>query len=164
MEIQSALLQAHRTYPRKPVMVLEFGHWADDAADVAQQVRVFNTYYGQLSQNFDTEQGGFVGAAVWWSLDDYWTQRHGITVETFGLYSPDGKPRPVGAAAARSFASSAPPTPPTSVRTGGVAVAIQPGERHALLVPYLVYAFALPAVMLIFAIFVLTRVRRRPAW
>ena len=162
--VQSALLEAHRIYPHKPVMVLEFGHWADDPADVAQQLRVFNTYYGQLAQNFDTEQGGFIGAAVWWSLDDYWTQRPGITVETFGLYAPNGSLRPAGIAAARSFGSGAPSPPPSSVRTSGVAVAIQPGERHARLVPYIAYGFALPAAVLIIAILLLSRVRRRPAW
>ncbi|HKW70199.1 MAG TPA: glycoside hydrolase family 2 TIM barrel-domain containing protein [Candidatus Dormibacteraeota bacterium] len=162
--ILSALLQAHRTYPHKPVVVLEYGHWADDQADVAQQLRVFNTYYGRLSQSYDTEPNGFVGAAVWWSLDDYWTQRPGLTVETFGLYGPEGALRPAGIAAARAFASSAPSTPPAAVRTSGVAVAIQPGARHERLLPYIAYGFAIPALVLIVAIFALSRVRRRPAW
>ena len=162
--IESALLQAHRTYPRKPIIVLEYGHWADDPADVSQQLRVFNTYYRLLSQSFDTEQGGFVGAAVWWALDDYWTQRPGISVETFGLYRPDGSLRPAGDAAVRAFVSREPTAPPTTVRTSGVAVAIQPGEHQGRLLPYLAYGFALPALVLIVSIFVLSRVRRRPAW
>ena len=96
--IQTALQRAHSVYPKKPVLVLEYGHWADDPRDEGQQVRVFNTYHAQLAQDFDTQQGGFVGAAVWWTLDDYWTQRPGLNVETFGLYRPDGSLRPAGPA------------------------------------------------------------------
>ena len=161
--IQSALMQAHKMYPRKPIMVMEYGHWADNPADEAQQLRVFNTYYTQLSPDFDTEDGGFVGAAVWWTLDDYWTQRPGLSVETFGLYRPDGSLRPAGVAAGRTFARTAPSAPPSNVRTSGVAVPIEPGQRHALLLPYIAYAFALPALVLIVAILGLSRVRRR-AW
>src|SRR6266550_1793861 len=162
--IQSALMQAHRTYPRKPVMVLEYGHWADDARDEAQQVRVFNAYYAQLSSEFDTQPDGFVGAALWWSLDDYWTQRPGITVERFGLYRPDGSLRPAGDAVGRTFALVAPSAPPPAVRSQGVAVAITPSERHMRLLPYIAYGFVLPAAVLIVAIFGLSRIRRRPAW
>jgi hypothetical protein len=162
--IQSALMEAHRTYPRKPIMVLEYGHWADDATDEAQQVRVFNAYYGQLSPVFDTQQGGFVGAALWWSLDDYWTQRPGITVERFGLYRPDGSLRPAGDAASRTFALLAPSPPPSAVRSQGVAVAITPSDRHSRLLPYIAYGFALPAITLIIVIFALSRRRPRPAW
>jgi hypothetical protein len=161
--IQSALMQTHRTYPRKPVMVLEYGHWADDPGDEAQQLRVFNTYYSQLSSDFGTVQGGFVAAAVWWTLDDYWTQRPGLTVETFGLYRPDGSLRPAGVAVARTFALTAPSTPPAAVRSKGVAEPIVAGARHERLLPYVAYGFALPAVVLIALIVVLSRVRRR-AW
>ncbi len=161
--VQDALLQAHRTYPKKPIMVLEYGHWADTSWDEGQQTRVFNTYYGQLAASFDTRQEGFVGAAVWWTLDDYWTQRPGIAVEAFGLYRPNGSIRPAGSAASRMFARTAPSTPPASVRTAGVAVAIVPGARHALLLPYIAYGFALPALLLMVAIFALSRLRR-PAW
>ena len=161
--IQTALQRAHSFYPKKPVLVLEYGHWADDPRDEAQQVRVFNTYHAQLAQDFDTEQGGFVGAAVWWTLDDYWTQRPGLSVETFGLYRPDGSLRPAGVQAAKTFAATAPSTPPT-VRSGGVAAAIVPGERNARLLPYVAYGFALPAALLVALIFLLSRVRRQPAW
>ena len=163
-QILSALMQAHRTYPRKPIMVLEYGHWADTARDEATQVRVFNAYYAQMSANFDTEQNGFVGAALWWSLDDYWTQKPGITIERFGLYRPDGTLRPVGAAATRAFALNAPPTSPPTVRSKGVAVPITATQRHALLLPYIVYGLALPAFVLALVIVALSRVRRQPAW
>src|SRR5207253_1072154 len=101
--VQSALQEAHRTYPHKPIVVLEYGHWADDTGDEAQQLRVFNAYYAQLSAAFDIQQNGFVGAAVWWTLDDYWTQRPGLTVENFGLFRPDGSMRPAAQAASRDF-------------------------------------------------------------
>jgi len=161
--VQSALQEAHRTYPHKPVMVLEYGHWAGDPADEAQQLRVFDTYYQQMSTDFDTSQSGFVGAAVWWSLDDYWSERPGLTIERFGLYRPDGTLRPVGAAVSRIYALTAPPTVPSKVRSTGVAVPIISSARNARLLPYIAYGFAVPAVVLIVAIFALSRVRRR-AW
>jgi beta-galactosidase len=163
-EIQSFLMQVHKTFPKKPILLLEFGHWADNAADEQQQVRVFNAYYSQLSADFDTQQNGFVGAAVWWSLDDYWTQRPGITIERFGLYRPDGSLRPVGAAVMRTYGLTAPATSPPAVRSRGVAAPITATERHALLLPYIAYGLALPGVVLVLLIFALSRVRRRPAW
>ena len=163
--VQTALLQAHSQYPRKPIMVLEYGHWADNPADENQQLRVFNTYYSQLSANFDTHQDGFVGAAVWWTLDDYWTQRPGLTLETFGLYRPDGAMRKAGVEASRAFAATAPSPAPPTVRSSGVAVAIVPSERHARLLPYIGYGLAVPAIALALLIFLLSRVRpRRLAW
>jgi hypothetical protein len=164
-DIQAALQRAHRTYPKKPIMVLEYGHWADNPADENQQLRVFNTYYAQLTATFDTEQDGFVGAAVWWTLDDYWTQRPGLTVETFGLYRPDGALRKAGAQARKAFAATAPATPPPIVRSKGVAVAIVPTQRHMLLLPYIAYGLAVPAIAIGLLILLLSRVRpRRPAW
>ncbi len=161
--IQSALEQAHRTYPHKPVVILEFGYWADDANDRAEQVRVFNTYYAQLSAVADTSPTGFVGASVWWTLDDYWTQRPGLEVEAFGLYRPDGSLRPVGSVVSRSYASTVPAAKPPAVRSHGVAVAIQPGQPSTRFVGYLAYALAVPALALVALITILARLRR-PAW
>jgi beta-galactosidase/beta-glucuronidase len=161
--IQSALQQAHRAYPQKPLMILEYGHWADDPYNQAEQLRVFNTYYSQLLPDLDSQPGGFVGAAVWWSLDDYWTQRPGITIETFGLYRPDGTLRPAGVAASRSFTLTAPPSTPATIRTKGVAIAIQPSERQGRLLAYIGYGLAVPAGLLIALIAVFSMLRRR-AW
>ena len=164
-DVQAALLEAHNRYPKKPIMVLEYGHWADDPSDENQQLRVFNTYYTQMTSNFDTQAAGFVGAAIWWTLDDYWTQKPGITVETFGLYRPDGRLRKAGTAASRAFAATGPSVAPPTVRSAGVAVAIVPGERNARLGPYIGYALAVPAIALGLLIFLLSRVRPRPlAW
>ena len=162
--IQNMLAQAHRAYPAKPIMVLEFGHWADTSSDLVQQQRVFNTYYGQLAPNFDTEPQGYVGAAVWWALDDYWSERPGLTVEMFGLYRPDGSLRPVGKTVSESYALTGPPPGPPGVRSTGVAVPIVAGERHSRFLPYIGYAFAVPAAALLIVIVLLSRVRRRVAW
>jgi len=164
-DIQAALQLAHRTYPKKPVMVLEYGHWADNPGDESQQLRVFNTYNGQLSTVFDTQQDGFVGAAVWWTLDDYWTQRPGLTTETFGLYRPDGKLRKAGVEASRAFAATSVATGPPAAPSKGVAVAIVPTQRHSLLLPYIAYGLAVPAIVIGLLILLLSRVRpRRLAW
>jgi beta-glucuronidase len=161
--IQKALSEAHHAYPRKPVMILEYGRWSDSPAEDPVQLRVFNTYYSQLSSAFASEPGGFVSAAVWWSLDDYWTQRAGLSVENFGLYRPDGSLRPAGIAAARNFGLTAPSPPPRNVTSGGVAVPIQAGPRHNLLWAYVGYGLAVPLIVLALAIVLLTGVRRR-AW
>ncbi len=164
-DVQTALQQAHRTYPKKPIMVLEYGHWADSPGEESQQLRVFNTYYAQFTSTFDTRQDGFVGAAVWWTLDDYWTQRPGLTEETFGLYRPDGTLRKAGVEARKAFAATAPASPPPTVRSKGVAVAIVPTQRHTLLLPYIAYGLVAPAIAIGLLIFLLSRVRpRRPAW
>ena len=164
-QVAAALAIAHSTYPKKPVMVLEYGHWADDRSDETRQQRVFDTYYAQIASKFDTQPNGFVGAELWWSLDDYWTQRPGITIERFGLYRPDGSLRPVGSLVAKTFALTAPVSAPATVRSHGVAVAIASTRRHSLLLPYIAYGFAVPATVLIIAIVALSRVRRpRLAW
>lgn len=160
--VQTALVQAHRTYPRKPIMIMEFGHWAGSGSDEALQVHVFNTYYSQLAHDVDTLPGGFLGAYVWWTLDDYWTQRPGIEVERFGLYRPNGTMRPVGTAVSRAFASVAPASAPP-VRSEGVAVAVQPTARHGELALYLGFALAVPAAAFAAAIAALSTLRRR-AW
>src|SRR5256886_9493265 len=126
-------MDAHKTYPRKPTRVRDYGQWSANPADENQRLRVFNTYYAQLAPAFDTKEQGFVGAAVWWTLDDYWTQRPGITVESFGLYTPGGYLRKAGVAASRTWALTAPSVPPGGVRSNGVAVAFGAGERHARL-------------------------------
>lgn len=162
--VLNALMQAHRTYPSKPIMVLEFGYWADTPYDQQQQVRVFNTYYAQLSSNFDTQTGGFVGAAVWWSLDDYYSEKTGVYLERFGLYRPDGAPRAVAATVRESYSITATSQPPQHIRSSGVAVPLVAGERHSRFLPYIGYAFALPAVLLIVLIALLSRVRSKPTW
>jgi beta-galactosidase len=143
----------HARYPKKPVMILELGRWADSPQEEPEQAHVFDVTYGQIAPRFDTAPGGFIGSAVWWTLDDYWTQRPGIQVEHFGLYRPDGSVRPVGAVLTRTFALEAAaagqPRPPVGrLVSGGVgAPAGRPGASRELVL-LLLYALALPTVLL----------------
>jgi hypothetical protein len=98
-----ALDAAHQRYPTKPVMVLEFGHWADNASDEAVQETIFRGTYAAIAARRDVLPAGFVGSVVWWTLEDYLTSRPGITVERFGLYGADGKPRPVASLVTSAF-------------------------------------------------------------
>jgi hypothetical protein len=150
--IAGALERLHARYPRKPLMVLEFGRWADSSAEEPEQTRVFEVTYGQLAQRLDTLPSGYVGSAVWWTLDDYWTQRPGIQVEHFGLYRPDGSMRPVSAQVTQAYQSDAPPSqrpPDARVVSGGVGVgaAPRPGTSRQL-VGLVAYALALPVLVL----------------
>jgi beta-galactosidase len=162
--IGATLDRFHARYPRKPVMILEFGRWADSPGEEPEQRRVFDVTYAQLSQRFDTLPGGFLGSAVWWTLDDYWTQRPGIDVEHFGLLRPDGSPREVAAAAATAYAADstlAPRGPVQRVVSGGVgARAGRPGASRQL-VGLVGYALALPTLLLGLAAIVLLASGRR---
>jgi beta-galactosidase len=156
----------HERYPGKPLMILELGRWADSPAEEPEQSRVFEVTYGQLAQRFDTLPAGFVGAAVWWTLDDYWTQRPGIQVEHFGLYRPDGSLRPVGTLVAQAYAADSGPAqrpPGTRVVSGGVGVgAGRPGASRQL-IGLVAYAVALPALLLGALVLLLVRLPRRRA-
>jgi beta-galactosidase len=162
--IQEALAEMHHAYPTKPVMLMEFGYWGDDHADEVQQQRVFTVTYGEIAREFDTRPGGFVAAAVWWSLDDYWTQRPGLVIESFGLFRPDGSVRPAGAAVARAYAANAPAQAAPSAPSGGIAVAIRPSARHGRLLEYLAYGVAVPAALVIVMIALVSRRRSPAAW
>ncbi len=142
-----ALQVAHKTYPHKPVMVLEFGDWVFDNGYEGSQTQVFRRTYPALLANFDTRDGGYVGSAVWWSLEDYWSDVPGIGVERFGLYRPDGWLRPVGAAARSGFGEVTSPSGTISgIVSGGVgAAAPAPEPSHFAL--HLAYALALPFVL-----------------
>jgi beta-glucuronidase len=158
--IRAALDRLHATYPKKPVMILEFGRWSDSAAEEAAQKQVFEVTYGQLRSVMDTETGGYVGAAVWWSLNDYWTERPGIEVEHFGLYRPDGSWRPVQQAVALDYAPSpnAPgPVARRQVVSGGVAVPLGGPTNRNGLGGLLVYALAFPTVLLMAVVALLAR-------
>jgi beta-glucuronidase len=107
---RDALVTAHRRYPHKPIMILEFGTWADPPDGPARQVRIMEETGGQLAARATNHSGGYVGAMVWWTLDDYFTMQPSLTLERFGLFAPDGSPRPVASAARSLFASLARPS------------------------------------------------------
>jgi beta-glucuronidase len=158
--IAETLDRFHARYPNKPVMILEFGRWADSPAEEPVQTNVFEVTYGQLATRFDTLPSGFIGAAVWWTLDDYWTQRPGIEIEHFGLYRPDGTMRPVGTLVAQAYAADSGPAQrplETRVESGGVGVGSgRPGASRQL-AGLVAYAVALPAALLGALILLLVR-------
>jgi len=91
----AALDAAHRANPAKPIMVLEFGRWADGPGGPESQRRIFDDTAGAILARRATFLDGYVAAGVWWTLEDYATLRPGIAIEHFGLFGRDGADRPV---------------------------------------------------------------------
>jgi beta-galactosidase len=106
-DTRRALIQAHEAYPDKPIMVLEFGRWADLPADEERQRAIFDETYGAIEAHRGDEFGGFVAGATWWTLHDFATPLAGIGLEQFGLFRPDGSLRPAGQAVTANFAAPA---------------------------------------------------------
>ena len=159
-----ALQLAHATFPRKPIMILEFGRWSDRLADQEEQRRILADTYQAAAPYLDTDPSGFVGAAVWWTLDDYWTQRPGVKVEHFGLYTPNGDPRPAGLQAAELFAGGAGRGATQKIVSTATGQARQPvqGLRFLGYLAYaLIVALAIPAAIL--CVLLLTRPSLRRA-
>jgi beta-galactosidase len=102
-DTRRALRAAHDANPDKPILALEFGRWADFTFDEERQQVVFEETYRAFEAYRADRPGGFVSAAVWWTLHDFATQLGGIGVEQFGLYRPDGTLRPAGESASGSF-------------------------------------------------------------
>jgi beta-glucuronidase len=157
----NALRLAHETYPHKPVMVLEFGDWVAAKGRDRHQADLFNATYAALRGNFDTVTDGFVGAAVWWSLEDYWTDVSGIGVERFGLYRPDGSLRPAGKLAQAAFAAESGPGSPVTGKTSGGAGLAAPVPEPSHFVLQVGFALALPFVVLGLLIGLMLRARSR---
>jgi beta-galactosidase len=156
-----ALELAHRTYPHKPVMILEFGNWIDYKGNDRQQVNLFNGTYPAFAARFDTVENGYIGSAVWWSLNDYWTDVPGLTVEQFGMYRPDGAPRRVATLARDAFAKVAlPAAPAPGIVTGGVGLpSVAPSPINLVL--RLAYAFGITVGLVLVLIGALLWVRHR---
>jgi Glycosyl hydrolases family 2, TIM barrel domain/Glycosyl hydrolases family 2, sugar binding domain len=156
----TALETAHATWPDKPLMALEFGRWADDRNGPSRQEAVLADTYPQLAERSGRLPDGYVGGAVWWSLEDFATMRPGIGIEHFGLYDGTGAPRPAAAAARTLF---------TDASGGGATQQIEPMVRDARvaapavgadlrLVGYLAYGLAVSLALL--AVILLGLVRR----
>lgn len=154
----AALATAHQAYPDKPIVVLEFGRWADGPDGAATQRRIFTETAPQLLDRRSTLAGGFVSAAVWWALADYATLRPNLDVEHFGLFAPDGTARPV-AAAARSAFESVPlrletrTSGPTPVGTSAPNVRSTPSGP--LLLAYVAYGLVVALALLAIALVVM---------
>ena len=106
-DTRRALREAHEAHPEKPIMVLEFGRWADRPFDEERQRVIFEETYPAFERYRADQPGGFVSAATWWTLHDFATQLGGIGVEHFGLYRGDGSLRPAGIAVSGSFVAPA---------------------------------------------------------
>jgi hypothetical protein len=99
---------------------------------------------------------------VWWTLDDYWTQRPGVKIEHFGLYAPNGDPRPAGLQAAELFAGGAGQGAKQKIVSSatGQARSTAPSLRFVGYLAYaLIVALAIPAAILL--VLLVTRPRRR---
>ena len=154
-----ALIAARNANPGKPIMILEFGRWADRPADEERQRAIFEDTYRAIEYLRGDAQAGFVAAATWWTLRDFATQISGIGVEDFGLYRPDGSLRPAGVVASEAFLAPG---------GRGDALALEPdldrprGRPPSLvgdwsLAVYLAYAVTLSIGSLALALLVLTR-------
>jgi beta-glucuronidase len=159
-----ALQQAHRTYPHKPVIVLEFGQWVYDNGYDGQQQTVFRETWPAIAGHLDTIKGGFVGAGVWWSLNDYWSDVPGIGIERFGLYTPEGAMRPTGALAQSAFGQVTVPTSTLPGFTSGGEGVSEPVPEPSHIYLHLGYALVFPVVLVagLVGLMVVARRRRRP--
>ena len=146
-DTRRALREAHETHPDKPIMVLEFGRWADLPADETRQAVIFEETYAALERYRADRPGGFVSAATWWTLLDFATQLGGIVVEDFGLVRPDGSLRPAGELATAAFDAQG---------GEGIEQAIEPDiERPRVAPPRMVGEWALASYLaygLVFAV------------
>src|SRR5205085_2139132 len=108
--------------------------------------------YKAAAPYLDTNDGGFLGAAVWWTLDDYWTQRPGGKIEHFGLYKPNGDPRPAGLQATALFSGGAGQGAKQRIVSTATGQARQPAAQGLRFLGYLAYglsvALAIPAIIL----------------
>jgi beta-glucuronidase len=158
-DTRRALREAHEAHPEKPILALEFGRWADTPIDEVRQRVIFEETYAALEHYRADRPTGFVSAATWWTLHDFATQLPGIGVEDFGLYRPDGRLRPAGMLAARSFDAPA---------GGGAEQALEPELERARALPprevgdwtlvmYLAYGLAFSVAAMSLTLLVLTR-------
>ena len=158
-DTRRALRAAHETYPDKPIMVLEFGRWADRPADEEIQRRIFEETYAAIDRYRADVAGGFVSAATWWTLHDFATQLGIIGLEDFGLLRPDRTLRPAGELAATSFAATA--GRGSELMLDPDLARSRPRPERAVgdwtLLGYLAYAVGLSTAAMAVAVVVLTR-------
>jgi beta-glucuronidase len=156
----AALEAAHRANPGKPVMVLEFGRWSDGHDGLAAQRQVFEQTAPAILARRATLTGGYVAASTWWTLEDYATLRPTLEVEHFGMFAADGAPRPVAAAATKTFGSlttGLEREPPAPAVPGGHAVDLPASQSGMALLGYLAYGLGVALAVLGAAFVVLVR-------
>ncbi len=161
----AALQTIHATFPRKPVMALEFGHWADTTAQEPLQKSILTDTYGELARQSDIDPSGFVAGSVWWTLDDYWTMAPGLSVEHFGLFSPSGTPRLAAQAAAELFGGGAGQGPSRRITSRGFGQPRLPVEPTFLFFAFVGYGLLVTLALLgtfLMIMMGVARMQRRP--
>ncbi len=158
-----ALQVAHATFPKKPIIILEFGRWSDNVAEQEEQRRILADTYQAVAPYLDDNPNGFVGATVWWTLDDYWTQRPGLKVEHFGLYAPNGDLRPAGLQASALFSGGAGQGARQKIVSTAIGQPRQPAVQGLRFLGYLAYALTMALTILTIILLALLRLRRRPS-
>jgi beta-glucuronidase len=156
-----ALEMAHERYPTKPIIILEFGRWADLPDGPREQVRILRSTAAVAIARSAARPAGYVGGLLWWSLEDYVTMRPRIEVERFGLFAPDGSSRPVADAAAELFGPRLAATPPSPTVPAGRALPPADPGSAARFLSYLLYAGGVTVVILAGALGVLVLRRGR---
>ena len=145
----SALEAAHRTYPDKPIVILEFGRWADGADGLEAQRRIFAATAPALFSHRAALPGGFVSAAVWWTLEDYATLRPNLAIEHFGLIDPSGGLRPAADAARSTFSDLPQGIGPSAANPAQPrARTLLPTGSGRLMLVYLAYSAAMVVTIL----------------
>jgi beta-galactosidase len=146
----AALDTAHRTYPEKPIAVLEFGRWSDGVDGLEAQKRVFDHTAPAIFARRATTGGGYVAAGVWWTLEDYATLRPNLEIEHFGMFDRAGEPRPVAESARTFFGDLRQGVEPVAAAEPGPARArlLLPTGSTRLLLVYLAYGGAVAVGLL----------------
>jgi beta-glucuronidase len=157
-----ALQVAHATFPKKPIIILEFGRWSDNVAEQEVQRRILADTYQAVAPYLDDIPNGFVGATVWWTLDDYWTQRPGLKVEHFGLYAPNGDLRAAGRQAAELFSGGAGQGAKHKIVSTATGQPQQAAKRGLRFLGYLAYGLTMALTILTIILLSLLLLRRRP--
>ena len=158
--------EAHAAAPTKPILVLEFGRWADGADGPGQQRGVLDETLNEILARRATLQDGYVASAVWWTLEDYYTLRPQLEIEHFGLFSPGGAARPAAEAATSLFTQVADGQPADGpVVSTGRAARSESGQSGVLLTLYVAYgafaAFVILGLALMLLLYRGGRVRHR---
>jgi len=165
-DTRRALRAAHEAHPAKPLIVLEFGRWADFTFDEELQRRVLEETYPAIERYRADVAGGFVSGATWWTLHDFATQLGGIGLEDFGLFRPDGTLRPAGELATETLA--APAGRGSELMLEPDLERPRPRPERAIgdwtLLGYLAYAVGLSTAAIAVAVVALTRRGGRAAW
>jgi beta-galactosidase len=143
LDTARALEAAHRAYPTKPILALEYGRWADTPADAVAQGQIAVATGSQFVDRRATSPDGYVAAAVWWTLEDYFTMRPGIELEQFGLYGPDGSPRPAAAEVLDTLRPMSAPPGRTAAASTGRSLPAPARDTGLLFLGYLAYAAAI---------------------